>query len=323
MAKNKAQECPAGEKWAVPYADFLSLLLALFIALWAISSTESSKAKALSEAFTNFFDRPPVSRVFQPIFQRPPDPGEVREDTEGKNPQTADGSASSVAIKDSISQIQLLIQEGGVLEQIEQGIILRLPADLLFESGRADLNSEEMKMYVRRIAEIINKLPKEIKIDVRGYTDDAALSKDSAYKSHYELASARAYAVMRGLLANGVDPANLSYSSYGAYSPVAPNTTTENRAKNNRVEIFLSTTPNNIRAIKSVLDGGNGGGSGGAGAESGAGASALDSGAGVLDSGAGAGGAKTGVLDSSAGNAGASAGGAGALDSDARGAEAN
>lgn len=293
MAKNKAQECPAGEKWAVPYADFLSLLLALFIALWAISSTESAKSKALSEAFTNFFERPPVSRIFQPIFQRPPDPGEVREDTEGKNPQTADGSASSVAVKDSISQIQLLIQEGGVLEQIEQGIILRLPADLLFESGRADLNSEEMKMYVRRISEIINKLPKEIKIDVRGYTDDATLPRGSAYKSHYELASARAYAVMRGLLANGVDPTNLSYSSYGAYSPVAPNTTTENRAKNNRVEIFLSTTPNNIRAIKSVLDGGNGGaGAGDSSAGAGAGGAgangAADSGTGVLDSSTGA-----------------------------------
>ena len=59
MSKKKAQECPAGEKWAVPDADFLSLLLALFIALWAISSTESSKAKALSQALVTAFSNPP------------------------------------------------------------------------------------------------------------------------------------------------------------------------------------------------------------------------------------------------------------------------
>ena len=42
--KKKCPECPAGEKWAVPYADFLSLLLALFIALWAISESDVAKA---------------------------------------------------------------------------------------------------------------------------------------------------------------------------------------------------------------------------------------------------------------------------------------
>ena len=254
MAKKQQTECPAGEKWAVPYADFLSLLLALFIALWAISSTESSKAKALSEAFTNIFTSSPRSSIFQPIFQRPPDPGQVREDTEAERPQTADGRASAVAVKDSIAQVQLLIQEGGVLEQIEQGIILRLPADLLFEAGEASLSNEEMITYVRRIAEIINKLPKEVKVDVRGYTDDAPLPKDSTYTNHYELASARAYTVMHKLLENNVDPTYLSFSSYGAYSPVVPNTTIENRARNNRVEIFLSTAPSTIKNVKSVLE---------------------------------------------------------------------
>ena len=51
MAKKKQQECPAGERWAVPYADFLSLLLALFIALWAISESNPAKAEALKTEF--------------------------------------------------------------------------------------------------------------------------------------------------------------------------------------------------------------------------------------------------------------------------------
>lgn len=255
MAKKQAQECPAGERWAVPYADFLSLLLALFIALWAISSTDSSKAKAYSQAMVNVFHTPPISKIFQPIFQRPPDPGQVRDNTEGVQPNNADGEAPSISAKDSISQIQFMIQEGGVLEQIEQGVLLRLPADLLFEEGKANLSSDEMATYVRRIAELITqKLPSEIKIDVRGYTDNTPLSPNSAYADHYQLAAARAYTVAQALIKNGVDPARLSFSSYGSYSPIVPNTTLENKARNNRVEIFLSSAPQTAKNIKSVLD---------------------------------------------------------------------
>ena len=53
--KKKCPECPAGEKWAVPYADFLSLLLALFIALWAISETNPAKVEALKTEFVKIF----------------------------------------------------------------------------------------------------------------------------------------------------------------------------------------------------------------------------------------------------------------------------
>ncbi len=56
--KCKKQECPAGEKWAVPYADFLSLLLALFIALYAISAANTEKVKALKTEFIKIFDYP-------------------------------------------------------------------------------------------------------------------------------------------------------------------------------------------------------------------------------------------------------------------------
>lgn len=56
--KHKCPECPAGEKWAVPYADFLSLLLALFIALWAISKTNPAKVEALKTEFIKFLTIP-------------------------------------------------------------------------------------------------------------------------------------------------------------------------------------------------------------------------------------------------------------------------
>lgn len=258
MARKKPQDTPAGERWAVPYADFLSLLLALFIALWAISSTETSRAKSYTQAIINFFANPHSLRVFQPIFQQLSSSGEVQDSIDdGTKPHTSDGDATSISAKDkeNISQVQMLTQEGGVLEQVEQGVVLRLPVGLIFESGKANLSSEEMLTYVRRIAEIITqKLPAEVKIDVRGYTDNTPLPKDSGFGDHYGLAAARAYTVMRNLINNGIKPENISFSSYGQHSPIAPNTTNENRAKNNRVEIYLLTAPRTVKNIKSILD---------------------------------------------------------------------
>lgn len=254
MAKQKQQECPAGEKWAVPYADFLSLLLALFIALWAISNTDASKAKAMSDAMINVFNVPRPSVTFQPLIQRPPDPGQVRESTEGKMPHTSDGSSPSFASQSSISQMQMVIQEGGVLEQVEQGIVLRLPVSLPFEQGKADIAHNENALSVRRIAEVLNKLPEEVKIDVRGYTDDKPLPKGSPFRDNYDLAAARARVVTEGLFKNGATHSNISYSAHGSSSPTAPNTTAQNQQNNNRVEIFIFTQPTGLRSIKSVLD---------------------------------------------------------------------
>ena len=76
--KNKPTECPAGEKWAVPYADFLSLLLALFIALYAISAVNKSKVEALKTEFIKIFNYAPKPEAMQPVVVIPPDSGKER-----------------------------------------------------------------------------------------------------------------------------------------------------------------------------------------------------------------------------------------------------
>lgn len=253
MAKKKKQECPAGEKWAVPYADFLSLLLALFIALYAISAQNKAKVEALKMEFIKIFDSPPKPDTVQPVKRLEPDPGDIEETTEGEKSFQAQMSHSVKSVE-SIIQIQQLVQEGGVLEQIEQGIALQLPSDLLFNRDSADITDREMRDYVRDIANIIKKFPPQIKINVRGFTDDSPMPANAKFKDHFTLAAARAAAVMRMLIEDGVNPNALSFSSYGKNGSAFPNTTIQNRLKNNRVEIYLSADPNNVKNIESLLD---------------------------------------------------------------------
>ncbi len=247
MAKKaKKVECPAGERWAVPYADFLSLLLALFIALYAISVVNKSKVKALKKEFVKIFDYAPRPDAMQPVIPIPPAPGETQETTTQEQSSSKQPTRSQVTIT--------RVGEGSVLEQTDHGAILKLPSSLLFQDPYGDTINAGMQEYIRHIARIIKTLPNQVEINVRGYTDNTPLPSHVHFKDHYALAASRASKVMHELLKDGIDPQKLSFTSYGKNNPVAPNNSVENRMRNNRVEIFFSTNPQNISKIRSILD---------------------------------------------------------------------
>lgn len=240
--KKKCPECPAGEKWAVPYADFLSLLLALFIALWAISSTSNADSELLKTEFVKIFD----FTLTSPLNS---DQDDVN-DSETENESGAISESSSV----TSAEIEQMAEEGGILEQMEMGMSLRLPSNLFFDSGSAEINNSDVFLYLQRMSDIIKKLPDYVKIDVRGYTDNAPLPVGSRYKDNYELSSARSLSVMKNLIKNGISPERISFSGYGEHQAIAPNDSALNRAKNNRVEIFFFVDPKDAPVTQSILE---------------------------------------------------------------------
>lgn len=239
--KKKCPACPAGEKWAVPYADFLSLLLALFIALWAISSTSSADSEALKSEFVKIFD-------FTLTSPLPSDEDDISENEVEGSAASADSSSITTA------EIEKMAEEGGILEQVEMGTSLRLPSNIFFDPGSAEITNSDVYLYLQRMSTIIKKLPEYVKIDVRGYTDDAPLPIGSRYKDNYELSSARSLSVMKALIKNGISPERISFSGYGEHQAIAPNDSPINRAKNNRVEIFFFVDPKDAPVAQSILE---------------------------------------------------------------------
>lgn len=239
--KKKCPDCPAGEKWAVPYADFLSLLLALFIALWAISSTAAADSEALKSEFVKIFDFTLTSPL--------PSSEEDISDNEVEGVSASTETASIIN-----AEIEKMVEEGGILEQMEMGISLRLPSNIFFESGRADITNSDVYLYLQRMSAIIKKLPEYVRVDVRGYTDNAPLPIGSHYRDNYELSSGRSLSVMKALIKNGISAERISFSGYGEYQAIAPNDSPINRAKNNRVEIFFYVNPQDAPVAQSILE---------------------------------------------------------------------
>lgn len=245
--KKKCPECPAGEKWAVPYADFLSLLLALFIALYAISAQNTEKVKALKSEFIKIFDFSPKPEQAQPVIPIPPSTTDV-EQTSNEQETTSDETPTQTS-QETISQI---IDQGGVLEQIAEGVVLKLPAAIFFEPSVSTLDDQDSKLFLRRIVQIIRKLPDNIKVDVRGFANNPS-PDNTTYKNDYELAAARALSVMDYLIQNGISPQKIFFSSQGHY--IAGNFTNQEEQirKSNKVEIYFLVKEDQSQNVKNIL----------------------------------------------------------------------
>ena len=234
--KHKCPECAAGEKWAVPYADFLSLLLALFIALWAISESNPAKVEALKTEFVKIFDYTTTQTVEQDS-----------QSTEKYKGAARTQSDEVEALKQMMMTQQETIQKlKAALDQKDNQTALNLPSKIQFERGSAAIVSADIQDYLKRMAQLALRLPPQVQIEIRGYTDDS----DSVLTS-FELAYTRAQNVLKYFIDGGVNVKNLSIKSYGFNEPLNNNASA---LENNRVEIYFKVDSEDENAQKSVLE---------------------------------------------------------------------
>ena len=208
MSKKKKCECPAGEKWAVPYADFLSLLLALFIALYALASVNMEKQKALKEEFIKIYKFPSANIVEEQDKQEKAMTDEpVDDNVEGKKV-----IVHTLENKDEQEQNQ---NKGANLIELPNGSLMSVPAHLAFENGKSEITSVFANDFLSNLAKLINAMPEDTEINVKGYAQDSEV-KNSKHKDALELSTARANNVIRELVKYNVKPSRLYSSGFGS-----------------------------------------------------------------------------------------------------------
>ena len=203
-------ECPAGEKWAVPFADFLSLLLALFIALYALASVNIEKQKALKEEFIKIYG-----------FNSSADTLKEQEETEKsmtdkESENSVEGKSSALdGANAQLNELESQQEKGGNLQETINGTFMSLPAQLLFESGKAEITNKIAAPFLSRIANLISAMPDDTEINVKGYAEDSEV-KNSKYQDALELSTARANNVIRELMKYKVSSTKLYSSGFGS-----------------------------------------------------------------------------------------------------------
>lgn len=151
--------------------------------------------------------------------------------------QQAAAEARAAAFKDLAARFQKLVDAGHLKVAMRGGrMILVLSNDVLFDSGRPDLK-DDGKKTLGEVARVLKGLP-DRRFQVAGHTDNVAINTQR-FPSNWELSAARAVAVVKLFLEQGMEARHLSAAGYGEFDPVAANDAPEGRAKNRRIEIAL------------------------------------------------------------------------------------
>jgi chemotaxis protein MotB len=244
------------ERWLLTYADMITLLLALFIVLWAISSVNISKFNELKVSLHNALNGKIISGS-ESILNGGPSPlnplGTQVPTIQQQSLNIRASIMSSIAQalknqeQDNLQQVQQEIQsyarshglEGDIKTSIdERGLIVRiLTDDLLFDTGQATLKAASEPL-LQHIAHSLTLHGISNDVRVEGNTDNVPIHT-AQFHSNWDLSTARATAVLDELLSAGVQPKRLSVAGYGAERPIATNSTYGGRALNRRVDIVV------------------------------------------------------------------------------------
>ena len=134
-------------------------------------------------------------------------------------------------LKDEISDKEVKV------EMLAKGLVITFVAEVLFDSGKADLRRDSQPK-LDKVAAVLNTTVADLNVGVEGHTDNEPIRK-SGWKTNWELSSARALSVLHYLGEKDVEESRLAATGYGEYKPVATNDSKEGRQKNRRVEIVI------------------------------------------------------------------------------------
>jgi len=257
------------EAWVIPYADLLTLLMAMFIALFAISTVDTGKFQALARGFSNALGGGKLDsgiggagKATSPVVgagngNGPFSGGTIMTTSSSAQVSSetlqhilsnlaAQGAAkrnSQQALKDLQSQINNAAQAAGVANKIRTRVLNNglevtvLTDHVLFDSGQATLQPAGQNL-LGIIADVLKTVDNPIQIT--GYTDSIAI-KTVEFPDNFRLSAARAITVSEYFMSRGINPEQLTAAGRGALDPVQPNSTPAGRALNRRVEIIVES----------------------------------------------------------------------------------
>lgn len=276
VRRRRHDEHPNHEAWAIPYGDLVTLLMAFFVVMYAVSVVDAGKYRVLSNSLVEAFgSRIPIDpiQVGDPVqspnlvtadVQRSLAPLDVDDGSPALQSEIREGqSPTGVAVANSLesagarererilSEIKEMSQEieGALGALINGGSIqvkrkdywleITINTSLLFPSGSATLEPRA-RPILQDVAKILAK--RDARIHVEGHTDNLPI-RNSIYPSNWELSSGRAASVVNLFAQNGVAPERMVAIGYAEFQPLASNETEDGRAQNRRVQVIVLPGP--------------------------------------------------------------------------------
>lgn len=196
-------------RWVVSYADFVTMLLALFMVMYAVSRVDNQKLSEFQNRMSKTFANQPNVTKYQAAKQ----------------------AQVEKIIKENLSQSKSV-----KLLKTDKGLVIRVNNKVLFDEGSAQIKPQAQKT-LDEITKVLTKI--ENPVIIEGHTDSTPI-KNAKFPSNWELSTARATNIISYIMKNsGISPKRLCAVGYGEYMPTGDNTTISGRNLNRRVDIIV------------------------------------------------------------------------------------
>lgn len=263
--KHKHEDHVNHEAWAIPYGDLITLLLAFFVVMYAISSVNEGKYRAVSASLTAAFNGVPRTPVpvqvgelpVQSEGQRPdvdllppPQPQELKTSPDAAMDSAGEAAGLEAMADDLQKALADLINAKVIaVRETPYWLEIEIQTDLLFASGTAQL-SPSASVILTRLGKVLGRFPNPIRVE--GHTDNLPINTP-AFPSNWELSAARAASVVHLLMRSGVAPERLAVIGLGEYRPVAENSEAAGRNRNRRVQLIIPARNANMPIVREAL----------------------------------------------------------------------
>jgi chemotaxis protein MotB len=238
------QEEEAGEAWLLPYSDLMTLLLAVFIVLFAVSKIDAEKAQQISEQFSgtmmNKGYETGVSSGAGSNGNGVQTGGPLNIETQSEL-ESFMGEYELRKLENLKAELDTKLHNQGMDQSVStmidmRGLVIRLNNAIFFDSGSAEIKKQSEDTLVE-VAGLLNTIDNYIRVE--GHTDNVPIRR-SNYPSNWELSTARAVNVVKLFIDKcNFSPDKLIAVGYGEFKPVADNATAEGRAKNRRIDVIV------------------------------------------------------------------------------------
>ncbi|MEK5234180.1 flagellar motor protein MotB [Paenibacillus sp. FSL L8-0470] len=248
--RHEEHEEHADESWLLPYSDLMTLLVALFLVMYAMSATDAKKFEDMADAFSSALsggggvleyrsDAPTNTQLDQGKQDKM---NSVIDKNTGESDMAKLRAKEQEDLEKLKKQFDQYIEKNGLTDLLstklnQSQLMITISDNALFASGQADVK-DDSRQLAKSISNMLQQFP-DYDVLVQGHTDNIPISNTS-YSSNWDLSVDRALHFMKILLLNpNLNPVKFSPIGYGEYHPIAPNDTTAGRAKNRRVEVSI------------------------------------------------------------------------------------
>jgi chemotaxis protein MotB len=243
--RRQKTEAASHERWLVSYADFVTLLFAFFVVLFATGQTDRQRAKQVADSLKEGFSEPQLARAMSRMIGGP-----VKK-LKDSNPQSQPNPTGSTALQNSadeqtletaFARLQQLLKHRMEDRTVDlkmdvRGLVISLREQGFFVSGDDQIPASA-KETIDQIASVIGPLPHRVRLE--GHTDSIPIATFK-YRDNWALSSARSIAMLYQFTDRRVDGQRFSVVGHGDTQPLASNETDEGRRQNRRVEIVVLT----------------------------------------------------------------------------------